>query len=393
MASISDQVADVERRSLVELLLSRASVNYNNGEVFIYAVRNFRPDTFHLLLGQNIGYKALFTAVLEALKAPNPLRKSLFGELVSRLQPDHLNTALKHAVLEEVTDLPLVRMLLDAGAEATHEEGLCIKHAASIFDRDLLRLLSEYSGHSEDVFSRAFSAVVNQGRQWISFEHVEVLEILLRHGASVHIANKAMVEVVDHLACQQSKSHLADTLLRKLFAAGADVNHDNGKVIVIAASLGDHFLLGILLANGATSLSVQLAFTAAIMAHHNEPLLLQLIDVFVGQATTVPDFNMSLPGMPPPIFLCLKSYGSSVAILDKLVKAGCRLDVTIPVQVCTGISRGAEPLPEPWDLEPVSVLMWAVMQEEGHIDLAVIQALVRHGGKCTRSLSKREAYR
>ncbi len=358
-------------------------MNFNDGEVFIYAIRNFRQETFHLLLGQGIDYKALFTTVMEALKCPRPDRKLLFSELVGRLQLDHLNMALKHVVLEEATDLALVKMLLDSGAEAAHEDGICVKHAASDLDRDLLHLLSEYVGHNPNIYCQAFSAVMNRGKQWIALEHVEIVDLLLQHGASGFTGGRAILEVVDHLACQKAQAGLAEVLLRKLFAAKVDVNHENGKVVSIAASRGDPYLLSLLLANGATSSSATLALTAAIMAHHEEPMLLQLFEIFSRQRSAVPDFNRSIPGMPPPIFQCLKSYGKSTAVLDSLVAAGCRLESTVPMQVLSSRVRDRESRVASSQLEPASVLMWALLQEEGLISPAVIDSLICHGGKLT----------
>ncbi|KAK4152020.1 hypothetical protein C8A00DRAFT_35336 [Chaetomidium leptoderma] len=379
-----------DNAGIVELLLTRASVNYNNGEVFVYAIRNFRQETFHLLLGQGIGYKALFTAVLEALRSARLDRKLIFGDLLSRLQLDHLNTALKHVVLEDDTDLAMVKMLLDSGAEAAHEDGLYIKHAASTLDQDLLRLLSEYLGHHANIYSQAFAAIINRGKQWIAFEHVEVIDILLQRGASGLIAGKAMVEIVDHLARQESQADLASTLLSRLFAATVDVNHENGKAVSIAASRGDTFLLSILLANGATSSSATLALTAAIMAHHEELLLLQLIDIFADTSSAIPDFNRSIPGIAPPIFQCLRSYGKSVAVLDGLVRAGCRLETTVPVQIPSSPdgtqARGNRAVSS--ELEPASVLMWVLLQEEGLISAAVIDALVRNGADISYTTPK-----
>lgn len=356
-------------------------MNFNDGEVFIYAIRNFRQETFHLLLGQGIDYKALFTTVMEALKSPRPDRKLLFSELVGRLQLDHLNTALKHVVLEQTTDLALVKMLLDSGAEAAHEDGVCVKHAASDLDRDLLRLLSEYVGHNSNIYGQAFSAVMNRGKQWITLEHVEIVDLLLQHGASGFTAGRAILEVIDHLACQTAQAGLTEVLLRKLFAAKVDVNHENGKVVSIAASRGDPYLLSLLLANGANSSSATLALTAAIMAHHEEPLLLELFEIFARQRSAVPDFNRSIPGMPPPIFQCLKSYGKSTAVLDSLVAAGCRLESTVPMQVFSSRVRDRESRVASSQLEPASVLMWALLQEEGLISPAVIDSLICHGGK------------
>ncbi|KAL2176478.1 uncharacterized protein P884DRAFT_245704 [Thermothelomyces heterothallicus CBS 202.75] len=364
---------------VAELLLTRASVNYNDGEVFIHAIRNFRPETFHLLLGQGIGYKALFTAVTEGLKAPRPDRKLLFGDLVARMQLDHLNIALKHIVLEHDSDLDVARMLLDSGAEPAYEDGLCIKHAASMLNHDLLSLLSAYLAQHSSIYTQALAAIISRGKQWIAFEHVEVINILLQHGASGHIAGKAMIDVVDQLVCQPSRADLADTFLRKMFAANVDVNHENGKAISIAASRGDLFLLRLLLANGATPSSATLALTAAIMAHHDEPLLLQIVGVLSEQETAVPDFNRSIPGLPPPIFQCLKAYGHSVVVLDSLVRAGCRLETTVPMQVFSHHARDRKDRSVSSEMEPVSVLMWALLQEEGLISLPVIAALIRHG--------------
>ncbi|KAK4118784.1 hypothetical protein N657DRAFT_583008 [Parathielavia appendiculata] len=365
--------------NIVELLLTRASVNYNNGEVFIYAIRHFRLEIFHLLLGQGISHKSLFTAILEALNAPTSERKLVFSDLLSRMQPDHLNTALKHVVLEEETDLAMVRMLLDSGADAGHEDGFCIKHAASVLNRDLLRLLSEHLGPHGSIYSQALASIVSRGKQWIAFEHVEAVNLLFQHGASGPIAGRALVEVVDHLACQQSRAGLAETLLRSLFAANVDVNHENGKVICIAASRGDSWILSLLLAHGATSSSATLALTAAIMAHHSESTLLQLIETFADKRHATPDFDRSIPGLPPPIFQCLKSYGKSTAVLSGLVKAGCRLETTIPMNVFSPTMKDREERVVSSELEPASVLMWALLQEEGVVSSAVMEALVRHG--------------
>ncbi|KAK3903660.1 hypothetical protein C8A05DRAFT_32602 [Staphylotrichum tortipilum] len=371
-----------DNTAVIELLLTRASVNYNDGEVFTHAIRNFRPEAFHLLLGQGIDFKALFTTVVEALKLPRLDRKLLFGEILNRLQVGHLNMALKHVVLEEASDLDLAKMLLDAGAKPEHEDGVCVKYAASSLDRDLLQLLSEYLGDNPSMYGQAFSAMINRGKQWISLEHVEVVDILLQHGVSGFVAGRAIVDVVDHLACQTAQAGLAEVLVRKLFAAGVDANYENGKAVSIAASRGDPFLLSLLLSNGATSSSATLALTAAVMAHHDEPLFLHLIDIFADQRSAVPDFNKSIPGMPPPIFQCLKAYGSSTAVLDHLVHAGCRLETTVPMQVFADIARDRTDRVSS-EMEPASVLMWALLQKPGIISPDIIEALLSHGADFT----------
>ncbi|KAK3941038.1 Inversin [Diplogelasinospora grovesii] len=355
---------------VVELLLRQASVNYNNGEVFAYAIRNFRPDNFRLLLSQGTSYKALFTAVMEALRAPRSNRHVIFECILGRLQLDHLNAALKHLILEDGPDLGLVKAMLDAGAEATFEGGLCIKHAACNLDRDTLHVLTEHSGRDEIIYTQAFSGVISRGKQWIAFEHLQLIQLLLRHGAGGQVVNRAMVEVVDHLACQASRADLAEALLNNLFAADADVNYENGKAVGIAAGRGDPSLVSLLLGRGATTTAATHAFSTAIMTHHEESLLLRLVDVFADPRTALPDVNQSLPGMPPPLLLCLKSYGNSVALLDRLVEAGCDLELTVRAQVH---SEGSS------ETEQVSVLMWALLQPDNFISSCVVWAMIRHG--------------
>ncbi|KAK4164315.1 hypothetical protein QBC43DRAFT_49554 [Cladorrhinum sp. PSN259] len=371
--------SEPENTRLIQLLLTRASVNYNNGEVFVYAVRSFRPETFHLLLNQGISYKALFTALLESLEAPRPNRRVILRELFGRFQLDHLNTALKHVVLEAKPDLALIKTILESGAEAAHEDGVCIKNAACNLDRDLLSLLAQYTGKNKELFTCAFVTIISRDRKWISFEHVEVIRILLQHGASSQVASRAMIEVVDCLACKEDNADLARILLDVLFSFGADVDHENGKALGLAASRGDPVLLSSLLDRRPDSGSTTLALFAAIMAHHEETLLLELLDVMGHSRTAVTDFNRSLPGMPQsPIILCLKGFGHSVAILDSLVRGGCRLDSTISMELCRYTRKSGEDRLSS-EIEPVSVLMWALLQEDGVIGVEVVEALIRHG--------------
>ncbi|KAK3326030.1 hypothetical protein B0H66DRAFT_616849 [Apodospora peruviana] len=247
-------------KNLIKLLLTRASVNYKDGEVFIYTIRrNFRSDLLHLLLEQGTSYKALFTAVREALNAPKAPRRVMFGALINRMEVDHLNTALKHVILEEQTDLCLVGALLDAGAHPTYEDGVCIRNAAYRLHYNALRLLSEHltpagSQNKAEIFTQALALVVNRGVQWIAHEHVELVKLLLRFGASSEAVSKAMVQAVDRLAGgTEAQTGLLDTLLGLLFDAGADVNHESGRAVGIAAGRGDTALVNRLLGHVSTS--------------------------------------------------------------------------------------------------------------------------------------------
>lgn len=236
-------------RNLVKLLLTRASVNYNNGEVFIYAIRQNRLDVLHLFLDQGTSYKTLFTAVREALVASTSQRRVIFGILLRHMEVDHFNEVLKHLILEGDTDLCLVGVVLQAGAEPLFDNGVCIKNAAYRLDRNALRILTEHCGRNVTIFGQALSVVLNRGRQWISYEHVEVLQLLLRCGASaqIEVVSKAMTEVVDHLAGQEKSAELAITLLEILFSSGAQLDYEDGKAMKTARGRSDSDILSHLL--------------------------------------------------------------------------------------------------------------------------------------------------
>ncbi|KAK0619658.1 hypothetical protein B0T14DRAFT_603412 [Immersiella caudata] len=365
---------------LIEVLLTRASVNYHNGEVFIYAIRNFDPDAFSLLLDQGISYKALFTAVMEALRAPKATRAIIFGRLMGRLGLDHLNVSLKHAVLDGDTDMQLVEQLLVAGADATHQDGVCIKHAASSFRLDLVRLLSHSSGKNKEVFSQALSAIVSRDRRWISFDHVDLIRHLLRHGASGQAVHRAMVEVVDHVACVPLLKELGNALLNLFFAAQGDVNYENGKAVGTAAGRGDPPLVAYLLRHGASSATAALALSAAIMAHHDEDLLLKIVGVFKKHPMSRKDINQLLPGTLNPILLGLKAYPDSVALVDGLVASGCSLQSTVLFQIYSNEAAPDGPSERPnQEAEPLSILICSLMKEYSATSPAVLRALIHHG--------------
>ena len=355
-------------------------------------MRNFDPDAFRLLLNQGISYKALFTAINEALKLSRIKRRAAFDMLMGRLQLDHLNHALKNVVLEQETDVTLVGMLLEAGAEATYENGVCVKNAACKLDQTTLGVLCEYSGHNEPIFTQAFASLMNakNDKKWIAFEHVELVQLLIRYGASGPVLDKAMLQIVDHLACKETEADLADILLNILFSSEADVNYENGKAVGIAASRGDPVILAQLLSHGATPTTASLSLSTAIMSGHEEELLLQLIAAFTNPQSTPLDVNEAIPGMPPPMLLCMKSYPDSVPLVDSLVAAGCDLESTMPMEVYADEmprSRGTRSGSNgSIDVEPVTVLMWALLQPDNAISSDVINSLIKHGGKCPLSL-------
>lgn len=368
---------------LVELLLSRASVDYNAGEALACAIRNLDLETLRLLLSRKPNFRAIGTAVAEALRVAKPERPTFVATMLKYLHRDHLDWALKEVGTEPQPDLGLMKTLLEAGANVTIEGGICVRHAARNLDIDSILLLANFSGHNEAIFTSAFSDVVNGGTGWIAWEHLDVVHLLVSHGASGKVLDRALAEVVSYLSGNDSQAELAEQLLDILFGAGADVNSDNGKSAGLAASRGDAFLLRRLLGQGATVETASFAFSAAILAHHKEHCLLELIEVFMEDGTTVPDVNTPLPGMPPPVFLCLNSYFNSTELVDRLVAIGCNLEATVSRKIFADEVKGESGSTAVADFgeEQVSVLMWALLQPEDKITSGVVISLMRNGGE------------
>ena len=372
-----------ENETMVQLLLSRASVNHNTGEAISCAIRNIDLKTAKLLLDHQPNYAALETAVAEALRVPKTDRVVVMDTLIPHLHRDHLSWALGEVGTESDLNLDLLKSLLQAGADVTFHEGVCIRHAARNLDRDTILVLTEFSGPNEAIYTAALSEVITDGRAWIAPEHTELINILLKHGASGSAVDKALIEVVGHLAGKESQAELGNQLLDLLFSAGANVNVENGKSAGLAASRGDASMLRRLLGQDASVETASFAFSAAIFAHPEEHRLLELIDVFMDDGTTVPDVNTHLPGMPPPIFLCLKGYFDSTSLVERLVAIGCDLQVTVPRKIYADESHieagptGTSDFPE----EPISVLFWALLQPETKISSRVITTLINCGGK------------
>ena len=373
---------------LVGLLLGRASVDYNAGEALACAIRSQDLEALELFLARNPNYKTLGTAVAEALRLPKPDRRPVVAALLRYLDLDHLNWAFKEVCMESHPDLELVKSLLHAGANVTFEEGVCIRHAARNLDIDAILVLSDFSGFDENIYTAAFADVLHNGTGWISAEHLDLIHLLVSHGASGDVVDRALVEVVSHLAGNNPQAQFSGQFLDILLAAGADVNSENGKSAGLAAGRGDAQMLRRLLGQAATVETASFAFSAAILAHHKEHCLLELIDVFMEDGTTVPDVNTPLPGMPAPVFLCLNSYYDSTDLVERLVAIGCDLETTVTRRVYAdeGKTDTGSMAATDFKEEPVSVLMWALLQPDDKISSNVVTALIANRGGCSCDL-------
>lgn len=293
--------------------------------------------------------------------------------MIQYFDRDHLNTALRELSSEQDSDLDLMRTFLTVGADAAHDNGVCIKTATLALDLAQLQLLAEFSGRNQTIYTQAFSQLTCQDNRWMDLRHLPVVNLLLQRGASGSPIHRALVQVVDRLgeALDDRDMVSLDQIVDVLLDAHADINFEGGAAVNKAASLGHVHLLHRLLGQSPcpTASTAMIALYSAITAGHDESRLLELINAIHTQATSL-DPNQVAPGMTTPLVMCLRLYPNSPALLDRLVGIGCDLEEVMPMKTEDGIE------------EPGNVLLWSVSLRwsEGGISDEVVSAIIQHQG-------------
>src|SRR3569833_3852377 len=104
-----------EATELIESLLTRASVNFNEGEALRHAIQNQEEAAFRLILADRPDELAISSALKAALALPKVERRTFYIELLPQLREGHLDRALHHLVDGPTPDLVLLGETLEAG--------------------------------------------------------------------------------------------------------------------------------------------------------------------------------------------------------------------------------------------------------------------------------------
>jgi hypothetical protein len=188
-------------------------------------------------------------------------------------------------------------------------------------------------------------------------------------GESVHLALCLTL-----YARMYAKVPMSDDFIRTLVNAEHDVNHEDGEVLRVAADCGNTEILGKLLTSTASRRTKSFAFAVAVLAKHEERVLLALIDVFMTNESGPPVVQEVPERYFPNLFVCLQLYPRSRKLAECLIQAGCSVDSQTKYP-CEGHSLE----------EKVTTLIWALCQVEADIQISsdVIDILIENG-KCPR---------
>ncbi|KAI1335804.1 ankyrin repeat-containing protein [Xylariaceae sp. FL0016] len=370
-------------KDIVKLLLVYgASPDFNDGEAVEKATRSAFLGNLEMLLGVvDVGGRQKRPSshtLVQALNACWDLNRDtrhtvlqwIFG--AGKPVPSALNTALNKAVNEEEPEERLIRLLVSHRASSVANGCRTLIDATKNLSASAFAELLESRVTSEDaslVFNKAFAPSCTDS--WLSQRGHEIATCLLKKGAQGEGVGSALVAVL-HLYAE-TPSQVAGDFVALFFKYGADINHNHGEALQIAASKGDPALLRRLLEEKPNSESVTLAFPRIFDAPISEDEAHDLITLFIDQhgGQNQLDVMTFYPDSEPVIVRALSQFPRSTKVLQAL------LDIGFYHEQMT-ICRVAQEVEE---AEAVTLLMWSLIQPQKKISSGVINLLIDSGAK------------
>ncbi|KAJ1333109.1 serine/threonine-protein phosphatase 6 regulatory ankyrin repeat subunit A [Microdochium nivale] len=371
---------------LVVLLLQHgASPDYNDGEAVEKATSSASLENLQLLLGlaDDIGVtqkKPSSHTLVRALDAGWHLNPKTRLTVVTWIfqagkpVPSSVHAALGRAVNEEEPDAELIRVLVNNRASPVFNECKTLIDAARKLPLPAFASLME-AKVSDDDASRAFGSpdVFGAGNveSWLTERGYGVAKLLLEHGAKGPEVNDVLAACVR--ARDQTSAEMVLKFMDILLQAGADVNYNNGEVLRLAALSGDADILRRLLQEKPSSETLTWAFPNVFDAKVGEDEVGELVSLF----TEYSDGNHQLdvmsvpPGSLPVLYRALSQFPRSTKVLSALLDAGYYHEQMTNYQVLPGVDEE----------EPVTLLMWALLQPQKKIASAVLDLLIERGAK------------
>ncbi|KAI0888782.1 uncharacterized protein GGS22DRAFT_152343 [Annulohypoxylon maeteangense] len=369
-------------KDLVTLLLVYgASPDYNDGDAVEKAARSAFLGNLEMLLGIiDVGGRqkrpsshTLVRAIDACWDLSRDTRFTVLNWVfkVGKPVPSAVHNALNRAVNEEEPEERLIELLISNRASPAANGCQTLIDATKTLTPAAFANLLESRITAEDaslVFSKAF--VAENVASWLSSRGYEIAKHLLEKGAAGDGVGAAFAAVLGLYV--ETHASLANNFVDLLLKYGADVNYNNGEAFQNAAAQGDPDLLKRLLRENPNAQAMTFAFPRIFDATASEDDVYDLITIFIehndGQSQMDVAFTQS--DSQPVLIRALCQFPRSTKILGALLDAGFYHDQMTTCKVMEEV-----------DEEPVTLLMWALLQPQKKISSGVINLLIERGAK------------
>ncbi|KAI1497494.1 ankyrin repeat-containing protein [Biscogniauxia marginata] len=369
-------------KDIVKLLLVYgASPDYNDGDSVEKATRSAFLGNLEMLLGiVEVGgrqKKPSSHTLVRALDACWDLsRDTRFTVMewifrAGRPVPNAVHAALNRVVNEENPEERLVHLLVSNRASPVVNDCQTLIDAAKTLSAPAFAQLLESSVTAEDtsfIFTKTF--VAENIDSWLSERGYEVAKCLLSKGACGEGVGSTLVAVLRLYT--NTTGHITHRFVDLLLKYDADINYNHGEALQTAAVRGNAELLGRLLSRNPDAEAVTLAFSRLFEAPISEDEIHELIALFTeyGDRQSKIDVMFVHPDSEPVVMRALAQFPRSTKILQALLDIGFYHEQMTNCKV----TQDSED-------EPVTLLIWALLQPQKKISSNVINMLIDRGAR------------
>ncbi|KAH9908293.1 ankyrin repeat-containing protein [Xylariomycetidae sp. FL2044] len=368
---------------LVKLLLVYgACPDFNEGDAVEKAIRSAFLKNLEMLLGiVEVGGRqkrpSSYTLVRALDSCWDLSRDTRFTVMEWIFQagkpvPSVVHEALNRVVTEEDPEERVIRLLLSHRASPVANGCQALISATRSLPLAVFSLLLESKVSPEDAsltFSKAF--VPDDADSWLSERGLAIARYLLGKGAAGDGVGSAMVTVLNGYG--NAPNQVADEFIELLLKHGADINYNHGEILRLATTQSNPSLLKKLLQQKPSPETVTLAFPYIFDKTDSENDVHELITLFTeyGDGHSHLDVRFIDPSSEPIIIRALSQFPRSTKILQALLDVGFYHSPMTSTRV----------MPEMEEDEPVTLLMWTLLQPQKKISSSVINLLIDSGAK------------
>jgi hypothetical protein len=280
-AALRDAIRDqtnLRDKDLIEFLSKGgADANFNQGESLTFSVDNGDLEIVPTLLTNLADMSTISAQIPRAMKLHPPLlRRQMLDLLIEKLSPptghglEQLHIALVDAIDETPVDVELLGLLLGKGrADVNYKKAKALRKAIKHTDISVV----EYMFRPPDGFQpttlrfetmrNALSTVIDLYPSHT--QKLPKLKAVIRMGLQESTLSEALIwEIERHSVKADSGSWPSADVLEFLLDAGADVNTQSGKSVMLATEAAALPILKILLKEQPTSDVVDAALSRSI---------------------------------------------------------------------------------------------------------------------------------